>query len=365
MKSSQTLACAGMGLFFVLALGACEEKPVPHRPPKKVEAPAAPTGIEVDSAKLALFAPLPDSADIKANPATPDKIALGRMLYFDARLSKNEDLSCNSCHDLDKYGADGKDFSQGHHGVKLARNTPTLYNAALGFVQFWDGRSESLEDAVKVSLLDPVMMAGPTEQRTLDTLRSMPAYVDAFKKAFPDDAESLTVGNAAKAIGAFVRKLMTPSKWDKLVKGDATALSDDEKKGFLKFVEVGCPNCHVGALVGGTMYQKLGKEKPWPDQKDKGRSVVTKSASDDMMFKVPGLRNIEHTAPYFHDASGKALEESIKTMASHQLAKELSDDDAKSIATWLRTLSGAPPAELIKKPELPASSKTTPKPDPK
>jgi cytochrome c peroxidase len=349
----------------VLVLSACEQQPAPPRAAKKVEAPAVPRGIEIDSAKLALFGALPDTAETKANPATADKVALGRILYYDARLSKNQDLSCNSCHDLDKYGADGKDFSDGHRRVKLGRNSPTLYNAALGFVQFWDGRSESLEDAIKAILIDEAVMAGPAEQRTLDTLKSMPAYVEAFKKAFPDDAESITLDNTAKALGAFTRKLMTPSKWDKLLKGDNTALTDDEKKGFLKFVEVGCPNCHVGALVGGTMYQKLGKEKPWPNQKDKGRSAVTKSASDDMMFRVPGLRNIEHTAPYFHDASGKTLEESVKTMANHQLAKDLGDDDVKSIATWLRTLSGAPPADVIKKPELPASTKTTPKPDPK
>lgn len=364
MKFSNVSAFVAAGVC-VLVLSACEQQPAPHPAVKKVEAPAVPRGIEIDSAKLALFGALQDTAETKANPATADKVVLGRMLYYDARLSKNQDLSCNSCHDLDKYGADGKDFSEGHRGVKLGRNSPTLYNGALGFVQFWDGRSESLEDAIKVILTDPAVMAGPTEQRTVDTLKSMPVYVEAFKKAFPDDAESITLDSTARALGAFARKLMTPSKWDKLLKGDNTALTDDEKKGFLKFVEVGCPNCHVGALVGGTMYQKLGKEKPWPNQKDKGRSVVTKSASDDMMFRVPGLRNIEHTAPYFHDASGKTLEESIKTMASHQLAKDLGDDDVKSIATWLRTLSGAPPADVIKKPELPASTKTTPKPDPK
>jgi cytochrome c peroxidase len=343
----------------------CQEQPVAHRPPKKIEAPTAPRGIELDSAKVALFAALPDAADTKANRSSPDKVALGRMLYHDARLSKNQDLSCNSCHDLEKYGADGKDFSEGHHGAKLGRNTPTLYNAALAFSQFWDGRAETIEDATKAILLDPVVMAGPTEQRTLDTLKSIPAYVDAFKKSFPDDDAPITVDNTAKAISAFTRTLMTPSKWDTLLKGDNGALTDDEKKGFLKFVEVGCPNCHVGPLVGGTMYQKLGKERPWPNQKDKGRSGATKSASDDMMFKVPGLRNIEHTAPYFHDASGKTLEESIKTMASHQLAKDLGDDEVKSIATWLRTLSGSPSPELTKKAELPASTKQTPKPDPK
>jgi cytochrome c peroxidase len=208
-------------------------------------------------------------------------------------------------------------------------------------------------------------MAEPDGKHVVDMLKSMPGYVDAFKKAFADDADAVTFDNVGKAVGAFTRKLVTPSKWDQFSKGTDTALTDDEKKGFLKFVEVGCPTCHVGPLVGGTMFQKLGKEKPWPNQKDKGRSTVTKSPSDDMMFRVAQLRNIEHTAPYFHDASAKTLEEAIKTMANYQLAKELSDDDVKSIATWLKTLSATPPPALVAKPELPASTPKTPKPDKK
>jgi cytochrome c peroxidase len=215
---------------------------------------------------------------------------------------------------------------------------------------------------VKAHLVEPSGMAMPDDTRVVAAVKAIPDYVAPFKKAFPDDAEPVTFENVAKAIGAFSRKLVTPSKWDRFLGGDKGALTDDEKKGFLKFVDVGCPTCHVGPLVGGTMYQKVGKEKPWPNQEDKGRSRVTKAASDDMMFKVAQLRNIEHTAPYFHDATGKTLEAAVKTMASHQLNKELSDDDTKSIVLWLKTLSGALPADIARKPDLPGLASATARP---
>lgn len=346
-------------------LAACkEEAPVkPKVTPAAAPAPTA-TGILVDSAKLEMFGPLPKAMESKANPLTPEKISLGRMLYFDARLSKNHDVSCNSCHDLAKYGVDGKDVSDGHRKQKGSRNSPTVYDAAAQFVQFWDGRAETVEEQAKGPVTNPVEMAS-TPERTVATLESIPGYVEAFKKAFPDDEKPITFDNFAKAVGAFERKLVTPSKWDDFLEGKKTALSEDEKKGFLKFVEVGCPTCHLGPLVGGTMYQKVGKEKPWPNQKDKGRSAITKSPSDDMMFKTPILRNVDQTAPYFHDASAKTLEDAVKQMATYQLAKELSEDDVKSIVTWLRTLTGPIPADYVKAPTLPESSPKTPKPDPK
>jgi cytochrome c peroxidase len=333
---------------------------------KKIVAPAAPTGVQIDSAKLAMYGPLPTEAASKDNPITEEKISLGRMLFYDARLSKNHDVSCNTCHDLEKYGVDEKEVSEGHKGQKGTRNSPTVYNAALQFVQFWDGRAETVEEQAKGPVVNPVEMACPSPELPVTTLKSIPGYVDAFKKAFPDDADPVSWDNFGKAVGAFERRLMTPSRWDQLLQGKQDALTDDEKNGFLKFVEVGCPTCHVGPVVGGTMYQKLGKEKPWPsDGKDKGRALVTKSASDEMMFKVAQLRNVEKTAPYFHDASGKTLEDAVKTMASYQLKKDLSDDDVKSIVTWLKSLTGTIPADYIKKPALPESSAKTPKPNPK
>ncbi len=351
-----------IALFVSLFSAGCENEPVKHT--KHVAAaPAAPTGVVVDAAKLSLFAALPDKAPPGSNnPPSDEKVSLGRALYYDARLSKSEALSCNGCHDLAKSGVDGKDFSEGHGKKKLSRNTPTVFNAALQQSQYWDGHFETLEDATRGMLLDPAIMAEP-EARLIATLKSIPGYVDAFKKAYPDAPDPVTLDGTVKALAAFTRTLLTPAPWDQFLKGTQTALTDEQKKGFTEFVDVGCPTCHVGPLVGATMFQKLGKEKPWPNQADKGRSTVTKSPSDDMMFKVSSLRNIELTAPYFHDASGKSLEDAVKQMASHQLAKELSDDDVKSIVAWLKSLSGSVPEGLqTKPPEFPSTAKT-PKPD--
>jgi cytochrome c peroxidase len=346
-----------------LGLTACEEQhPIPHHEaPKKVEAPRVSPVASKVADSLGQFAALPSASVSTTNPSSPEKVELGRLLWFDARLSKNQRMSCNGCHDLAHAGTDGKDFSVGHGGKPLGRNTPSIENAALGFVQFADGRAETLEDATKAVLQDPDIMGGPDDAQVAATLGSMPAYTDAFKKAFPGDAAPITVSNAALAISAFARTLLSPSKWDRFIGGDKSALTDDEGKGFLKFVETGCPQCHVGALVGATMYQKLGKEKPWPDTKDKGRGTVTRSPSDDMMFKVSSLRNVANTAPYFHDASAKTLPEAVKTMAEYQLNKQLSDADIASIVTWLGTLSGTVSGNVAA-PTLPPSTPKTPKP---
>jgi cytochrome c peroxidase len=353
-----------ISVMLLVAVGVmgCENEPVKHHKKPAAATPTAPPGVEIDSAKMALYQPLPDSAPASGPPASDDLVSLGRQLYFDARLSKGQDLACSTCHDLEKSGADGTDFSLGHGKKKLLRNTPSVLDAAVETMLFWDGRAETIEAATRDTLLDAAMMGQPGEARIVETLKSIPAYADAFKKAFPEAADPVTLDGTVKAIGAFSRKLMTPTRWDKFAKGDKTALTDDEKKGFLKFVEVGCPTCHTGPDVGGNMLQKLGKEKPWPNQADKGRSGVTKSPSDDMMFKVSSLRNVERTAPYFHDATGKTLEEAIKTMATHQLAKDLGDEDVKSIAAFLKTLTGDLPADLAKKPEPFASTPKTPKP---
>jgi cytochrome c peroxidase len=352
----------------LVATTACDKGPPKQTEPKKTaKAPAKvapPPGVKIDKSMLSAFAPLPEVMESKKNPITEEKVTLGRMLYYDARLSKNHDVSCNTCHDLEKHGVDGIPVSIGHRKQAGKRNAQTVYNAALHFAQFWDGRAEDVEEQATMPILDSLEMAMPDENRVLDTLKSIPAYVEAFQKAFPDDEEPLTYKNVGKAIGAFERKLVTPARWDAFLKGDESALTDEEKKGFLKFMEVGCQQCHVGPAVGGTMFQKLGKEKPWPSNKDKGRAEVTKSPSDEMMFKVPGLREVEHTAPYFHDGSEPSLENSIKVMAEYQLNKELSDADVSLIVAYLKTLSGEIPKDLIAKPELPESTDKTPKPDP-
>ncbi len=312
-------------------------------------------------ATLQAFAPLPDVASAKA-PLTEEEIALGRMLYYEPRLSKSQQVSCNTCHDLANYGVDNEPTSTGHKGQKGNRNSPTVYNAALHFVQFWDGRAPDVEEQAKGPVLNPVEMAMTSDKQVIAVLKSIPEYVAAFQAAFPGAKDAVTYDNMGKAIGAFERKLITPARWDKFVKGDQTALTAEEKAGFNTFVASGCPTCHSGALVGGSMYQKIGAAKPWPDASDPGRFAVTKEEGDRLVFKVPTLRNIEKTGPYFHDGKVATLNEAIAKMGDYQVGEELSAADIQSIAVWMKSLTGVIPAEYIKKPELPKSTGRTPKP---
>src|SRR5690606_10495714 len=258
------------------------------------------------------------------NPSTPEKVELGRQLYWDARLSKNHDVSCNSCHMLDKYGVDNKPVSEGHRKQTGTRNSPTVYNAANHFVQFWDGRAANLEEQAKGPVLNPVEHGLKDEAALLAVINSIPEYVEAFGKAFPEDNPAVTFDNFAKAVAAFERTLITPAPWDAFLKGDKNALTEDQKKGFLAFMDAGCQTCHSGEHLGATMFQRLGSVKPWPDppegkEPDLGRYDVTKQDSDKMMFKVPGLRSVAKTAPYYHDGSVEDLGAAVQLMAEHQL----------------------------------------------
>ncbi len=346
-------------------LAACkEDKKAEPAATASAAASAAPPGVALKPEDVSAFGVLPKEMTSDANPITDAKVELGRELYYDARFSKNQDISCNTCHGLDNYGVDGKPVSEGHKGQKGARNAPTVYNAAGHFVQFWDGRAADVEEQAKGPVLNPVEMAMPDDKAVLNVLRSIPEYVDSFKKAFPDDKDPVSYDNFGKAIGAFERKLVTPSRWDKFVGGDATALTDEEKRGAKAFMDAGCTTCHSGPYLGGQMYQKAGLVKPWPNQKDQGRYEVTKKDSDKMMFKVPSLRNIAKTAPYFHDASATTLDQAVTIMADHQLGKRLEEAQVKAIVTFLNALTGDLPKDLIKKPELPKSTAKTPKPSP-
>ncbi len=318
--------------------------------------------VDVPEAKLKMFRPLPASMDSAANPATPAKIELGRMLYYEPRLSKGQKLSCNSCHMLDKYGVDNEPTSEGHKGQRGDRNSPTSYNAAGHIAQFWDGRAADVEEQAKGPVLNPVEMAMPDEKTVIATLKSMPDYDALFKKAFPGEKDPVNYTNMAKAIGAFERKLVTPSRWDAFLKGDKKALTDPEKEGLIKFVDNGCVTCHMGTYVGGSTYQKLGIMKVFPGLKDEGRAKITKKADDQYFFKVPSLRNVEKTGPYFHDGKVRTLPEAVNLMAEYELGKEISPADNAAIVTWLRSLTGAIPADYIRPPALPPSTAKTPKP---
>lgn len=362
----------GSVLFSAAILAGCDEGPQPsshpiHREPvaavsASAKAPEKAAAVQLDPSDIAFFKVLPAKFDSERNPITEEKVKLGRMLYYENRLSLNQDISCNSCHLLDKYGVDNEATSAGHKGQRGGRNSPTVYNAGGHTAQFWDGRAQSMEDQAKGPILNPIEMAMPDEASVLKVLKSMPEYVAMFKAAFPKDKEALTYDNLAKAIGAFERQLVTPGRWDKFLAGDQNAVTEAEKAGFAKFSKLGCPTCHNGPAVGGTTFQKLGLVRPYPDQSDLGRFEITKNESDKMFFRVPSLRNIEKTAPYFHKGQHKTLEETVKTMAAHQLGMDLKDDEIASIVTWLKSLTGELPMDYIKKPELPPSTDKTPKP---
>jgi cytochrome c peroxidase/serine/threonine protein kinase len=328
-----------------------------------VAASAAAESIQLDPERLASFGPLPGVITSAANPLTDEKIALGRMLFYDARLSKNHDLSCNSCHRLDQYGVDGAKVSIGHAHQEGRRNTPTVYNSAGYIALFWDGRMDVLEEQATAPMLNPSEMA-MNASRAVSTLRSMPEYVKAFTRAFPNDPTPVNVTNTARALAAFERKLFTRGRWDRFLEGERSALTEPEKQGFNAFVDTGCISCHFGPHVGATMFQKLGLVKAWPDTMDRGRFEITQRPADFMVFRVPSLRDVAATGPYFHDGSLTSLEEAIRLMARHQLGKELTDETIGSIATWLRCLTGELPRDYIAKPKLPESGPHTPSPDP-
>jgi cytochrome c peroxidase len=284
------------------------------------------------------------------------EVNLGRMLYFEKRLSTNGTLSCNSCHPLGSYGADGESTSLGHDGKRGGRNSPTVYHAAGYFAQFWDGRAANVEQQAKGPILNPVEMGMKDAAQVEAVLEAIPAYRAAFKAAYPKDAEPVSYDNLGRAIGAFERGLVTPARWDKYLGGDKTALSKEETEGLRVFTNVGCMVCHTGEFVGGSMFAKVGVVEPWPNQKDQGRYEVTKNDGDRMSFKVPTLRNIEKTAPYFHDGSAKTLDEAVRAMGRHQLGLDLAPTEVSSIVSWLKTLTGELPTEYIAAPKLPGSS---------
>jgi len=311
----------------------------------------------------AVFGVLPDHMH-KGDAPSKELVDLGRMLYYDARMSKNHDISCNSCHMLDKYGVDNLPTSPGHKGQLGGRNSPTSYNAALHVAQFWDGREPDVESQAKGPPLNPVEMAMADDKAVEKVLKSIPGYRDAFKAAFPDQEKPITYDNFGIAIGAFERGLVTKnSPFDKYLAGDLDALTAEQKEGLDLFVTTGCTTCHMGATMGGAMYQKLGLVKPY-ETEDMGRKEVTGQDADAMMFKVPSLRNIAETAPYFHDGKVATLDEAVKLMAWHQLGKKLEDAEIKKISAFLKSTTGEIPTEYIAKPELPESGPKTPKPDP-
>jgi cytochrome c peroxidase len=307
----------------------------------------------VEPNKLRIFGALPAAIEQRSpTPIAPERIALGRMLFYERRLSKSGVISCNSCHALDNYGVDNEPTSDGHQGTRGERNSPSVYNAAGHFAQFWDGRAPDVEEQAKGPVLNPVEMAMLSEQAVVAVLKSIPEYVEAFKRAFPDDKDPVTFDHAALAIGAFERGLVTPSRWDRFLRGDHAALTPAEIAGFNTFLQSGCASCHAGTYVGGKMFQRIGLLRDWPDQSDPGRYKLTRSEADRMVFKVPSLRNVAKTAPYFHNGKVKTLEEAVSYMAEYQLGKKLTEGEVRAIVAWLQALTGEIPASYIKRSQV-------------
>lgn len=304
---------------------------------------------------MGVFAPLPQEVPPSDYELSEELITLGRMLYYDQRLSINQEMSCNTCHPLDKYGVDGLPSSVGHDGTLGDRNASTVYNAALHLAQFWDGRAPTVEAQAQMPILNPIEMGMPSAESVEEVLQSIPGYGPLFEVAFPNQEQPITFEQAALAIGAFERRLMTPSRFDRFLEGDESQLSEQEKRGLSTFNQVGCMMCHQGPAVGGTMYHKMGVLEPYQTE-DLGRFNVTGEESDKYVFKVPSLRNITETGPYLHDGSVERLDEAIRIMARYQLGQELTDEQVADISAFLGSLTGEIPTEYIAPPELPESA---------
>lgn len=300
--------------------------------------------VTTDRSKLSAFQPLPDNFFVAGSEPTQEQIALGRRLFFETRLSADANMSCNTCHNVATDGADENKFSPGHKGQPVGRNSPTVFNAAGQVAQFWDGRAATVEEQALGPILAAGEMAMPNAEAVVRVLKSDPAYVSEFGKAFPGEEDPLTFQNVGIAIGTYERTLVTPSRWDQFLKGDDAALTADEKRGLDTFTEVGCTGCHNGVLLGGGTFMKLGLVRLWPNQTDSGRAAVTKNEADAMVFKVSQLRNVTETGPYFHDASAESLSDAVTLMGQHQLGKDLTPEQVKDIVTFLGSTKGNPAA---------------------
>ncbi|HNY02172.1 MAG TPA: cytochrome c peroxidase [Bacteroidales bacterium] len=302
------------------------------------------------------FQPLPGEAVNPENPITPEKVALGKQLYCDNRLSMHNTESCNTCHNLSTYGVDLKATSPGDNGKNGNRNSPSSFNAALHFVQFWDGRMKDVEEQAGGPVMNPAEMSMPNEKEVMSKLSRVEGYKKMFAAAYPDQKNPVTFENMRKAIAAFERKLITPGKFDKFLAGDTRALDTAELRGLKTYMETGCTTCHTGSLLGGGMFQKyplFGNHKDYTGSAtdDPGRMQATKNEADKYMFKVPSLRNIAETHPYFHDGSVTELGKAVIIMAKAQLNKDLTPDQVNDLVAFLKALTGEVPADAK---ELPA-----------
>ncbi|OKO21121.1 cytochrome c551 peroxidase [Pseudomonas aeruginosa] len=294
----------------------------------------------------ALFKPIPEQVtELRGQPISEQQRELGKKLFFDPRLSRSHVLSCNTCHNVGTGGADNVPTSVGHGWQKGPRNSPTVFNAVFNAAQFWDGRAKDLGEQAKGPIQNSVEMHS-TPQLVEQTLGSIPEYVDAFRKAFPKAGKPVSFDNMALAIEAYEATLVTPdSPFDLYLKGDDKALDAQQKKGLKAFMDSGCSACHNGINLGGQAYFPFGLVKK-PDASvlpsgDKGRFAVTKTQSDEYVFRAAPLRNVALTAPYFHSGQVWELKDAVAIMGNAQLGKQLAPDDVENIVAFLHSLSGS------------------------
>ena len=314
---------------------------------KETPAPAAEQKAPAEQEKPAVAAveplkPLPNSVNVNM-----DKVLLGRSLYHDTALSGDGTIACVTCHALDHGGAEPRKTSAGIGGQIGPINSPTVLNSGYSFVQFWDGRAKDLQEQAAGPVANPIEM-GATWENVVKRLKKNKEYAATFAKLYED---GVTQDNVTDAIAEYEKSLITPSRFDKFLLGDQSAISEAEKRGYETFKEAGCTACHTGIIAGGTMFQKMGLVKDYfadrgtpITEADLGRFNVTQQPADKHFFKVPTLRNIELTSPYLHDGSRETLEETVKIMGTYQLGKELSDAQVNSIVTFLKSLTGDLPA---------------------
>ena len=314
-----------------------------------------------------IFKPLPADAGTPDRPLAPERVALGRALFFETRVSSDGKGSCGGCHNPFLYGTDALPRSVGVGGKVIPRNAPTVFNTALQFVQHYGGNRADVEEQAVKALVSPLAYGNVDYAAAEARLRALPGYREMFVSAFPGESEPVTAKNWGLAVGAFERTLITPAPFDHYLKGDKAALSAQAKQGLDKFMSFGCSGCHSGVTVGGQMYQKFGltqdyweltgsKEIDLFKARDKGRFQDTKNDADAFIFKVQQLRNVAVTPPYFHDGSVAELGDAVRIMGKLQLGRDLGDADIADIKAFLQSLTGEVPAQFAAVPSLPVAA---------
>ncbi len=288
---------------------------------------------------------LPDRVEVDER-----KRVLGRRLFHDTALSVDNTLSCASCHALDQGGTDRRPSSLGVRNQVGPINSPTVLNARYNFVQFWDGRAGNLRDQAAGPVANPMEM-GHTWPNVVIALNRSPDYVSAFRESYPTGITQETV---CDAIAVYEETLITPGPIDRFLRGDDLALNEEQREGARLFESVGCTTCHLGINIGGTSFQKMGAVRDYFAQRgtpltaaDVGRFGVTHREADRYFFKVPTLRNVADTGPWFHDAHARTLEDAVRTMGSVQLGRDLDATQVQRLTAFLRALSGPIPAGAV------------------